>query len=202
MLCLIHIASLKCSWHGFLGRRKWEARGSSGIIHRQPNTGTALEEQGSKRHFKYTQQDTEQYRVEKIAAAASKSQGTLPEEQGTNWLFKYPQQARGQHWAEKIAAEVAKLLEVLHAKVELAAFSGERGSVTESFVRVGQELVHGNQLLEGVVHGYDPEKKFYQSRHTLANIWQVMDRVFVEPDAARRAKLRIAGYLVLDALIW
>ncbi len=120
-----------------------------------------------------------------------------------DWLFKYPQPNTGQHWAEKISAKVAESLQILHAKVELAAFSGERGSVTESFVRVGQELVHGNQLLAGVVHDYDPApaKAFHQSSHTLANIWQVMDRVFEEPEAAKRAKLRIAEYLVLDALI-
>ena len=151
--------------------------------------------------FEHPQPDTGQHWAEKIAAEVAKSQGTLPEEQGTNWLFKYPRQDTGEHWAEKIAAEVAKLLGVPHAKVELAAFSGERGSVTESFVRVGQELVHGNQLLEGVVHSYDPAKEFHQSSHTLANIWQVMDRVFEEPAAARRAKLRIAACLVLDALI-
>ena len=117
------------------------------------------------------------------------------------WLFKYPKPNTGQHWAEKIVAEVAELLQILHAKVELAEFQGNRGSGTESFARGGRELVHGNQLLDGVVHGYDPAKKFHQSSHTLANIWQVMDHVFVEPDAARRAKFRIAAYLVLDALI-
>ena len=175
-----------------MSRRKWGARTNSGITDRKEDVAGL---------FKYSQPDTGQHWAEKIAAAVAKSPGTLPEEQGTNWLFKYPQQDTGQHWAEKIAAAVAKLLGVQHAKVELAVFSGERGSVTESFVRVGQELVHGNQLLEGVVHGYDPEKKFHQSNHTLANIWQVMDRVFKEPAAAKRAKLHIAAYLVLDALI-
>ena len=124
-----------------------------------------------------------------------------PGEQENHWLFKYPQPYTGQHWAEKIAAEIARLMGIVHARVELAAFVGERGSVTESFARGGRELVHGNQMLEGAVHGYDPRKKFGQSNHTLANIWQVMDRVFAEPEAARRAKLRIAEYAVLDALI-
>ena len=123
------------------------------------------------------------------------------------WLFKYPQLDTGQHWAEKIAAEIAELLQILHAKVELATFQEKRGSITESFARRGRSLYHGNQLLEGVVHDYEPAKEFDQSRHTLANILQVMSRVFEdpeatkEPEAARRAKLRIAEYLVLDALI-
>ena len=123
-----------------------------------------------------------------------------PEEDG-NWLFKYPQPNTGQHWAEKIAAEVAELLQILHAKVELATFREQRGSVTESFARGGRSLYHGNQLLEGVVYGYDPAKEFHQSSHTLENIWKVMDRVFEGRESAKRAKLRIAEYLVLDALI-
>lgn len=73
-------------------------------------------------------------------------------EDSAAWLFKYPQQNTGQHWAEKIAAEISELLGIPHAKVELAVFEGQRGSVTESFVRDGRELVHGNQMLARVVH--------------------------------------------------
>lgn len=125
-----------------------------------------------------------------------------PEQQANPWLFKYPQPQTGQHWAEKIAAEIAALLAIPCARVELAVLSEKRGSVTESFARGGRELIHGKQMLVGVVHGYDPEKKFGQSNHTLENIWRVMDRVFVSrPKAARRAKLRMAEYMVLDAII-
>ena len=88
-----------------------------------------------------------------------------------------------------------------HAKVELAEFEGRRGSVTESFARDGRELIHGNQMLAWVVHDYDPTRTFHQSNHTLANIWKVMDRVFVESEGSKRAKFQIAEYLVLDALI-
>ena len=38
-----------------------------------------------------------------------------------NCLFKYSRKHTGEHWAEKIAAEVAACLDILHAKVELAA---------------------------------------------------------------------------------
>lgn len=124
-----------------------------------------------------------------------------PEQRGRIWLFKYPQPNTGEHWAEKIAAEVAGLLGTPHAKVELAEFQGQRGSVTESFARGGRELIHGNQVLARVIHGYDPGRKFRHSSHTLANVWQAMDRVFEESEVSRRAKLRIAEYLVLDALI-
>ena len=45
----------------------------------------------------------------------------------TEWLFKYPQSNTGQHWSEKIAAEVAAVLEIPHARVELAVFSEDKG---------------------------------------------------------------------------
>ena len=117
------------------------------------------------------------------------------------WLFKYPQANTGQHWAEKIAAEIADLLEIPHGRVELARFGDEQGSVTESFVRNGAELVHGNQILAGKVLGYHPEEKFRNSDHTLTNIWRAIDSVFATQEDIDKAKLQIAEYLVLDALI-
>ena len=124
-----------------------------------------------------------------------------PTEEEGYWLFKYPRCNTGEHWAEKIAAEVADLLGISHARVELAIFEENKGSVTKLFVQDGQELVHGNQMLKRAVHGYDPEEEFRQSSHTLANIWQVMDRVFGESEHAEKAKGRLAEYVVLDALI-
>ena len=123
---------------------------------------------------------------------------------GTNevdWLFKYPQANTGQHWAEKVAAEVAGSLGIFHAVVELAVLQNARGSVTESFARDGRELFHGNQALGGAVLGYDARATFRHSSHTLANIFLAIDRTFTTPEGARRAKLRMAEYVVLDALI-
>lgn len=122
-------------------------------------------------------------------------------DEDARWLFKYPQVNTGQHWAEKVAAEIAEELDVLHAKVELAEFEGVQGSSTESFAREGRELYHGNQILAGQVLGYDPSKKFGQSSHTLANIFEALERVFRRPETAMGAKQRIAEYMVLDALI-
>ena len=117
------------------------------------------------------------------------------------WLFKYPQQRTGQHWAEKIAAEVAAILRIYHARVELAEYRGDRGSVTQSFSRSGRSLYHGNQVLERVVHGYETEKRFRQSNHTLRNIFKAMDDIFLKPETARSAKTLLAGYILLDAVV-
>ena len=117
----------------------------------------------------------------------------------TKWLFKYPRPNTGEHWAEKIAAEVASEIGVNHAKVELAEFQDTRGSVTESFARGGRTLWHGNQLLEVTISGYNREKRFHQSHHTLENVWKVMEIIFAaKPEDKKRT---IAEYAVLDALI-
>ncbi len=148
------------------------------IVEVLPEWVLGPEEMGSKEKFWYYDPDSE-----------------------TAWLFKHPQDNTGQHWAEKISAEVASRLGMFHARVELAKFQGKRGSTTESFSRGGRELIHGNQMLERVVRGYDPNKIFNQSSHTLTNIWRVIDRVFPEAEGARQGKLRFAEHLVLDALI-
>lgn len=123
-------------------------------------------------------------------------------DEGPEWLFKFPVEGTGQHWAEKIAAEVAAGLDILHARVELAEIDGARGSASESFAQGGRELFHGNQILAGKVLGYDPQKKrFRQSDHTLANIFEAIDKTFLYPATRARTKARFAEYLVLDALI-
>ena len=95
-------------------------------------------------------------------------------EKKVSWLFKYCQPNTGQHWAEKIAAEFADILGILHADVELALFKGARGSLSESFARRGRSLFHGNQILAGKVFGYEPDRRFRQSDHTLANIFRAV----------------------------
>ena len=130
-----------------------------------------------------------------------------------HWLFKYPQENTGQHWAEKIAAEIAAILDIDHARVELATANDIRGSVTESFAVDGWELYHGNQLLKKSIFNYDPDLRFRQSSHTLSNIWQVMENLFLSGEVetfedvalsnetTTHAKSLITEFIVLDALI-
>jgi hypothetical protein len=123
------------------------------------------------------------------------------------WLFKHPRMSNGQvtgeHWAEKIAAEVAELLQIPHARVDLATLDGSPGSISRRFPelsRPGTELIHGNDILAGTVLGYDRHKQFRQRDHTLDNILTAVSCVMAEDerDAAFR---QLAGYVLLDALI-
>ena len=118
----------------------------------------------------------------------------------TKWLFKYCRKNTGEHWAEKIAAEVAALMKIKHARVELACYEGDKGSATKS-ITDKYKLLHGNQILSEHISGYDKEKIFKQSDHTLRNIFFSLDNVFVKTNAKQKAKIQIAEYIVLDALI-
>lgn len=124
------------------------------------------------------------------------------------WLFKYARVNNGvptgEHWAEKIAAEVAEYMGLPHAEVELARFNDQPGCISRRFTELsftGTALAHGNAVLEGQVIGYDRNKVFRQSDHTLTNILRVVDKMFVDPEDKRIALDHLMGYLVLDGLI-
>ena len=119
------------------------------------------------------------------------------------WLFKFSREGTGEDWAEKIAAELAVMLHIPAARVELAEFSGHRGSISRSFVlsREGWDLIHGNELLAGYVPEYKREQVFHQSEHTLDHIWLVLKQRFTTPQQRQVQLEQFAGYLVLDALI-
>lgn len=120
-----------------------------------------------------------------------------------DWLFKEVREGTGEDWAEKVAAEVAHLVGVPAATVELAEFQGRRGCASLSFVdrRAGEGLIHGNEILAGMVLGYDRGKRFHQSDHTLENIQLAIQRLFPEKAIHDGVLTTLAGYLVLDALI-
>lgn len=121
---------------------------------------------------------------------------------GQRWLFKEARENTGEDWAEKVAAEVAHALGIDAATVELADYVGKRGSLSLDFINkhAGEALVHGNEILAGQVIGYDKEKKFRQSDHTVANI-QVAIRKLWPNEIAEDILRCLAEYMVLDALI-
>jgi HipA-like C-terminal domain len=124
------------------------------------------------------------------------------------WLFKYARVnegiSTGEHWAEKIAAEIAELFGIPHSLVELAEFDGRKGSLSRRFPELSQrgiELIHGNDLLPGFVLGYDREKRFRQTNHTLVNILAAVSRAITDEGQRSTALTTLAGYVVFDALI-
>lgn len=124
-----------------------------------------------------------------------------PDSPSKKWLFKYPRQNTDEHWAEKLSCEVASRLSIPHARVELGLFEGQQGSVCQAYTQDTGLLVHGFQLLSKVVSSYGSGRKWNQSEHTLDNIWSAVDNCFVKREDANEVKVRLAEYMVLDALI-
>jgi hypothetical protein len=123
--------------------------------------------------------------------------------EGRRWLFKEVRPNTGEHWAKKVASELAVLLEVPAARVELAQCLDQCGCAVESFIldRRKQFLVHGNELLAGAVTGYERDKRFRQSDHTLANIIRAVEKTFGFGEWRKAAAERLCGFVTLDALI-
>jgi hypothetical protein len=121
---------------------------------------------------------------------------------GENWLFKEARVNTGEDWAEKIASEIALLLGLPTHHSELAVWEGKRGCAVKSFLPTDQSiLVHGNELLGGVIPGYDSQKEWGQTDHTFDNIVTVIEKLFPGETARRVAASRMVGYLVFDALV-
>jgi hypothetical protein len=118
------------------------------------------------------------------------------------WLFKEARPNTGEDWSEKAAAEIARALGIRAATVELAQYGNKRGCISLNFVDVnaGEALVHGNEILALRVTGYDKEKIFRQSDHTLENI-DIAIRGLFSTDRAQAILTELAGYMVFDALI-
>ena len=117
------------------------------------------------------------------------------------WLFKYPTSGTGQHWAEKIACEIAKELNILTPRVELAVINGEVGTITENFTKDGYDLFHGNQILASFDPDYEQEQTFRQNDHTIGRIFDAISALFTDHEFAEKTKRKLAGYFILDALI-
>lgn len=121
---------------------------------------------------------------------------------GENWLFKEARENTGEDWSEKVASEIARLLGLPTHHTELALWQGRRGCAVKSFLPSNQSvLVHGNELLGGLIAGYDKEKEWRQTDHTFDNIVTVLGKLFPERKSRRETAARMVGYLVFDALV-
>lgn len=135
----------------------------------------------------------------------------LKDPNGELWLFK-PRTLqeepllsfyKGDDWAEKVAAEVAHRLAIPAARVELAVHESEHGIISGR-ISGGRDLVHGNEILEGFIPGYDPLQYHAITGYTLEAIMGALTHLEAlpppgtHPDAS--AASVFAQFLSLDAL--
>lgn len=128
---------------------------------------------------------------------------------GQLWLFKEARMIKapagtffaGEDWAEKIGTEIAHRLHIPAATVELADYAGRRGCASLNFTTAAQQLMHGNEVMAGMLVGYDPELHYRQANHTVDNIIQAVSKMFPKPREHVAVLRQLASYMVLDALI-
>jgi len=117
------------------------------------------------------------------------------------WLYKVSRPDTGEHWAEKVASEIAGLLELPTHVVEFARYDGKIGCAVRSFLESNESLIHGNEVLAGVIPEYDKDKQRGQADHNFANIVQALEARFSTSLNRKQASFRFVGYLMLDALV-
>lgn len=124
-------------------------------------------------------------------------------------LFKKARPNTGEDWAEKIAAELCELLRLPHADYELAAYNGENGIISPSFLpsQKGGILTLGNEILARIVSNYPQDSKDL-SQHTIDNVFNAIGDASVNlpidwtpPERISYATETFVGYLLLDTWI-
>jgi len=128
-------------------------------------------------------------------------------EQG-NCLFKQIRPNTGEDWAEKIAAELAQLLGLPHANYELATWREQYGIISPNFLPKNTALIHGNDILAGLVSSYPRGQGYRLSQHTITVVLDALSRPglllpfgWQAPTGITEAISTFVGYLLLDAWI-
>ncbi len=123
-------------------------------------------------------------------------------------LFKQVRPNTGEDWSEKVAAELAELLGLPHANYELATWQNRNGVIATNFLSKDTALIHGNDILEGMVSSYPREGTYKASQHTLDIVLDALKGLGLRiplgwnpPTGIDAAISVFVGYLLLDAWI-
>ncbi|MBD3653850.1 hypothetical protein [Kangiella sp.] len=114
----------------------------------------------------------------------------------------------GEDWAEKIVSEVAHKLDIPCVQYELATYEGWNGVITPIMTSDGEELVHGNQLINNYLNTSSMVQAVDNSAHTVQIVIATLsDGKILKPKNWRSLpgiKLPLdffIGYLLLDTLV-
>jgi len=136
-------------------------------------------------------------------------------EEDVRWLFKYSRDNTGEHWSEKAAEQLCKLLEIPHAKYELAFCHDRAGVITKNLIADAERMVMGNEVLHALSPNdypsptaiLDGEKAVRIREHTVLRVLGCLDGTEVQPPVSSintgslNAGDVFCGYLMLDAII-
>ncbi len=123
-------------------------------------------------------------------------------------LFKRSRPNTGEDWSEKVAAELCRLLGLPPATDELAIWDGQLGTISPNLLRDKTALVHGNEILSGLVSSYPQHESYNVSQHTLSLVLRAVSQSGIQlppnwepPPGIDNAVATFIGYLLLDAWI-
>ena len=123
-------------------------------------------------------------------------------------LFKRSRPNTGEDWSEKVAAELCQLLGLPHATYELAIWDGKLGTISPNLLPPKTALVHGNEILAGMVSSYPKDERYNVSQHTLSLVLSAVNQPGVQlppnwepPPGVGSAIATFMGYLLLDAWV-
>jgi len=93
-----------------------------------------------------------------------------------------------------------------HAEVNLAVADNRVGIISPTFLKAGDHLVHGNELLLQLDDSYPLSERYHMRQQTLDAVFGAFDKLEVTAAMSCRALSFSAaevfcGYLVLDAWI-
>ncbi len=77
-------------------------------------------------------------------------------------------------WSEKVAAEVARLVGLPAASVELAECEGRVGTVSRSFLALGDQMYHGNELLLARDPDYPLQARYRVRQHRVVAVFETL----------------------------
>lgn len=119
-------------------------------------------------------------------------------------LFKEGRSGTGENWAEKVTSELAKLIGLPHAVYDFGYLGADKFCViSPKFIKEGESLVAGNQLIEG----FDTNKRFKNTTYTLNAIFSALEKnevcapIFLDEEVIKNGQDLLIGYLCFDAWI-
>lgn len=129
------------------------------------------------------------------------------DDQGRLKLFKAEERGYGEDWSEKVICAFAEMLGIPHVHYDMAIdiATEDPGVVCADMLRPGQQLVHGNTLLQFQDPAY-PKNTVRVAAHTVDAVYDIVCRLAdpeprwgkAPPGVANGAEI-FCGYLMLDA---
>ncbi len=126
---------------------------------------------------------------------------------GELWLYKEVDRVNssgepvGEDWAEKVVSEVARSAGVPAATVELAASGRTHGTISLTVRHLGEDLVHGNELLFGRNPNYPKDASFGDWYTVEASLDALTSSAARRPTHDEVGRSTFVEYLLLDSIV-